>query len=300
MTTAPPPVPDSPAPPPGRPAPPATASADLGLAAVLALSIAAAVGLTVVYATGGQPQLEGLLLAVALGGIAAALGWWAKHQMPGADAEEARHPLRSTPEEIAEFRADFEAGERPVTRRRLLVAMLGTAFAALGAAALFPIRSLGPSPGSSLRTTGFRPGIRLVDADGQPLRVDGVQYDGVVTVFPDGAPGRADSQTLLLRLPAGVDRPRPGREGWSVEGCVAYSKVCTHAGCPVGLYNTDTRELLCPCHQSLFDATDGARPVFGPATRSLPQLPLAVDADGYLVAQSDYPEPIGPGYWDRG
>jgi ubiquinol-cytochrome c reductase iron-sulfur subunit len=84
-----------------------------------------------------------------------------------------------------------------------------------------------------------------------------------------------------------------------VDGCVAYSKICTHAGCPVGLYDTETRELLCPCHQSLFDATDGARPVFGPATRSLPQLPLAVDAEGFLVARSDYPEPVGPGYWDR-
>ena len=282
-----------------RPPPTDASMASLGLAVALLVSTAAAIGLTIVYASGGQPQLEGALLATSLGGIAVALGWWAKHQMPGADVVEARHPLASSPEERAAFAADFEAGERPIARRRLLVGLLGTAGAALGVAALFPIRSLGPRPGRSLRTTGFTPGVRLVGDDGAPLHVDAVQYDGVLTVFPEGAVGRADSQTLLLRLPAGVDRPRAGREGWSVQGCVAYSKVCTHAGCPVGLYNTDTRELLCPCHQSLFDVTDGARPVFGPATRSLPQLPLALDADGFLVAQSDYPEPIGPGYWDR-
>jgi ubiquinol-cytochrome c reductase iron-sulfur subunit len=274
--------------------------ASIGLAIALLVSTAAAIGLTIVYATGGQPQLEGALLATALGGIAVALGWWAKHQMPGANSVEPRHALPSTDEERAAFAADFEAGERPIARRRLLVGLLGTACTALGIAALFPVRSLGPSPGGSLTTTGFRPGKRLVDTDGQPLRVDSLELDGIVTVFPDGEVGRADSQTLLLRLPPGVDQPRPGRETWTVEGCIAYSKVCTHAGCPVGLYNVETRELLCPCHQSLFDAVDGARPVFGPATRSLPQLPLALDADGFLVSQSDYTEPIGPGYWSRG
>jgi ubiquinol-cytochrome c reductase iron-sulfur subunit len=282
------------------PVPASAAAATVGLAIALLVSTSAAIGLTVVYANGGQPQLEGALLATSLGGMAVALGWWAKHQMPGADAVEQRHPLASTPEEREAFAADFRAGEQPIARRRLLVGLLGTAATALGVAALFPIRSLGPSPGGSLKSTGFGARTRLVDSDGEPVKVDTVQYDGVITVFPEGAVGRADSQTLLLRLPAGVDRPRQGRETWSVEGCVAYSKVCTHVGCPVGLYNTQTRELLCPCHQSLFDVTDGARPVFGPATRSLPQLPLALDDDGYLVAQSDYTEPIGPGYWDRG
>jgi ubiquinol-cytochrome c reductase iron-sulfur subunit len=280
------------------PPPAAQALAALGVAVALLLATGAAVGLTVVYATGGQPQLEGVLLATALGGLALALGWWA-HQMPGADSTEHRHPLPSTPDERAAFAADFRAGERPIARRRLLLGLLGTAATALGVAAVFPIRSLGPRPGNALRTTGFRPGTRLVDSDGRPLTVDGVEFDGVVTVFPEGAVGRADSQTLLLRLPAGVDRPRPGRETWSVQGCVAYSKVCTHAGCPVGLYNTETRELLCPCHQSLFDVLDGAKPFFGPAARPLPQLPLSIDNEDHLVAQQDYPEPIGPGYWDR-
>jgi ubiquinol-cytochrome c reductase iron-sulfur subunit len=93
---------------------------------------------------------------------------------------------------------------------------------------------------------------------------------------------------------------REGRETWGPEGYVAFSKVCTHAGCPVGLYQQQFKKLLCPCHQSTFDVADGASVSFGPATRPLPQLPLEVDDDGFLRAQSDYQEPVGPGFWDRG
>jgi ubiquinol-cytochrome c reductase iron-sulfur subunit len=104
---------------------------------------------------------------------------------------------------------------------------------------------------------------------------------------------------VLVRVEASRLRPRPGRETWAPEGNVAYSKICTHVGCPVGLYQAPTHELVCPCHQSTFDVLDGARPKFGPATRSLPQLPLAVDQEGFLVAQGDFDEPVGPGYWSR-
>ena len=108
-----------------------------------------------------------------------------------------------------------------------------------------------------------------------------------------------DAQTVLVRVGDGTLAPRPGRESWSPEGLLAFSKVCTHAGCPVGLYQADTHQLLCPCHQSAFDVLDRARPTFGPATRALPQLPLVVDDEGYVRAQSDFHEPVGPAYWDR-
>ena len=94
--------------------------------------------------------------------------------------------------------------------------------------------------------------------------------------------------------------PREGREDWTVENIVAYSKICTHAGCPVGLYQAELGLLLCPCHQSTFDVLEWARPVFGPAARSLPQLPLALDDDGYIIATGDFSGPVGPGFWDRG
>jgi ubiquinol-cytochrome c reductase iron-sulfur subunit len=104
---------------------------------------------------------------------------------------------------------------------------------------------------------------------------------------------------LLIHAADSAVVTRAGRETWSPMGYLAFSKVCTHAGCPVGLYEHKTRQLLCPCHQSLFDVARGAKPVFGPAPRALPQLPLAVDVDGYLIAQRDFLEPVGPTYWSR-
>jgi ubiquinol-cytochrome c reductase iron-sulfur subunit len=164
-------------------------------------------------------------------------------------------------------------------------------------AALFPIRSLGSRPGRSLYRTDWRPGRRLVTEDGGPLRPDELVPHSVVTVYPEGHVESADAQTLLIRLPDEVEPPGP--DGWTVGGLCAFSKICTHAGCPVGLYQAATQELFCPCHQSTFSVPAGAEPTFGPATRPLPQLPLAVDDAGFLVAQSDFPEPVGPGFWTR-
>ena len=92
----------------------------------------------------------------------------------------------------------------------------------------------------------------------------------------------------------------PGREDWNVDGIVAYSKICTHVGCPVALYEQHTHHLLCPCHQSTFDVTREAKVVFGPASHPLPQLPITVNEEGFLVARSDFQEPVGPVYWERG
>jgi ubiquinol-cytochrome c reductase iron-sulfur subunit len=111
--------------------------------------------------------------------------------------------------------------------------------------------------------------------------------------------GSAVDQTMLIRPQATPFVTKPGRGSWTPDEYVAYSKVCTHAGCPVGLYQEQLKQLLCPCHQSLFNVTEGARPVFGPAPRPLPQLPLMIDDNGFLVAQSGYHEPIGPGFWER-
>jgi ubiquinol-cytochrome c reductase iron-sulfur subunit len=271
------------------------------IAGSFAVSGMAAVGLAVVYALGGQPQLEGVLLGLALGGLAAGLGVWASRIMTGGEQVEERHELPSTDLERRELWHDFEQGERPLlTRRKTLLGLFGLAAGGLGLAALFPIRSLGVAPASHLRRTAWKAGSRVVTGDGELVRVDTLPVGGVLTVWPEGAGQPADSQTLLIRVEDGALKGSRGRADWAPSGYVAYSKICTHAGCPVGLYNTETHQLLCPCHQSLFDVLDGARPIFGPATRSLPQLPLEFGADGYLTSRSDYTTPVGPGFWDRG
>jgi ubiquinol-cytochrome c reductase iron-sulfur subunit len=265
---------------------------------LLLIAMAAAVGLAILYVAGGQVQIEGVLLAAALGALAIAIGMWAKHFMPQGPVEEDRPVLESSARERAAVAAEFDQGERTVLSRRVLVMMLVGAVGAIGAVALFPLRSLGPDVLPDLRRTAWKKGKRLVDESGRTIRVEELEVDGVITVFPEGVTEdeKSDSQTLLLRLEDGVLKPQAGREGWSPDGYVAFSKVCTHAGCPVGLYQAETHQLVCPCHQSVFDVTAAAKAVFGPATRPLPQLPLAVE-DGYLVASDGYQEPIGPSFW---
>ena len=223
----------------------------------------------------------------------------AKYLLPQGPYVEGRETLPSSDEDQAAFAADFERGEGWLSRRGFLLKMLGLAAGAVGIAALFPIRSLGPNPGQSLFRTKWRRRSLVVDEQGEPVGVDTLSVGGALTVFPEGHVDVEDSQTILIRLSRDDVVTRPGRESWGPQGYVGFSKVCTHAGCPVGLYQQQFKKLLCPCHQSTFSVPDGAKPVFGPATRSLPQLPLMVDDDGMLRAQSDYTEPVGPGFWDR-
>ncbi len=256
------------------------------------------VGLTIVYAIGGQPQAEGVLLAVALFGLGFGLVTWAHRLMPHGPFEEPRELPTSEAEREA-FEKDLEQ-VGVLGRRKILIGALIAAAGSLGVAALFPIRSFGPNPGRSLRTTPWRRGRRLVTDSNTPIRAADVPLEGLVTAFPEGFPNSADGQIVLIRVIPGLLQPPPGRATWSPGGFIAFSKVCTHAGCPVGLYQAETHQLLCPCHQSAFDVLDQAKVVFGPAFRALPQLPIAIDPDGYLVAQSDFHEPIGPSYWNRG
>jgi ubiquinol-cytochrome c reductase iron-sulfur subunit len=266
------------------------------------LAMGAAIALTVVYWEGGQPQAEGILLAVVLGGIGVGIVLWAKHFMPTEEVAEDRHPMESSEEDIAAFTADFQAGGSTLQRRRVLVATAGGACAALGVALLFPIRSLGPRPGRGFKQTAYKGGdIRVVDEDGMPVQPRDLPVDGFITVWPDGHTDDADASTLLIHFRSDQDfQPEAGREDWTVDDIVAYSKICTHVGCPVGLYQAELGLLLCPCHQSTFDVMRHAKPIFGPAARSLPQLPLALDDDGFIIATGDFSGPVGPGFWDRG
>ena len=268
----------------------------------LAVAIVAGVGLFVVYFSGGQTQVEGVLFAIAFGALGIALGIWANHLLDAREVVEERHELTSGAagrQALGDALAE-EVGPA-ITRRSMLVKLLIGAAGALGLALLLPVLSLGPAPGNSLKVTPWARGKRVVDEDGEPVELNQVPENGFLTVFPEGAEGAADAQTLLIRVRPGSLNLPPERMAGVPEGThVAYSKICTHAGCPVGLYRAESQSLICPCHQSQFDVANGGKPFFGPAARPLPQLPLGVDEEGILVAQGDFPEPVGPAFWDRG
>jgi ubiquinol-cytochrome c reductase iron-sulfur subunit len=138
----------------------------------------------------------------------------------------------------------------------------------------------------------------VVTADGSVVTAQDLPVGGILTVFPEGHAEAADSQTVLIRVDPALLQLPTGRGDWAPGGLLAYSKICTHAGCPVGLYEQRTHLLFCPCHQSVFTVLDGAIPISGPAVRPLPQLPLELDADGTIRARGDFPEPVGPGFWN--
>lgn len=261
------------------------------------IAFVSGIGLLVVYLLGGQTQVEGLLLTACLGGIGVGVVIWAQRLMPARVEIEPRGHVATRPEELAGFSESLieEAG---FTRRTLLIRALGGAFAGLAAALAIPVLSLGPAPGRSLFETAWSAGRRLVLAGGEPVTAEQLPVGGVLTVFPEGVEFDANAATLLVRVePDLLELGDPG-SAWAPEGFVAYSKICTHAGCPVGLYRATQHVLICPCHQSEFDVLRGAVPISGPAARPLPQLPIRLQPDGTFVATGDFEEPVGPSFWD--
>ncbi len=246
----------------------------------------------------------GLFLGLALTGLGIAVIGYAKWLLPDEEAVQERHDgysaefdRRSTAASITEMVDASQLGRRTLIKRTL-----GLSFLGLGGIAVAPLIGLFKKPGKSLVTTPWKKGIRLVRDDGTPIKPADLKPGGLETVFPDvpGATLLSDTPTMLLRLrPTVTVKIRPGRDGYHYGDYYAYSKVCTHAGCPVSLYEQQDNRLLCPCHQSQFDVLDGCRPIFGPASRSLPQLPIGVDEQGYFIAKSDYTEPVGPAFWER-
>jgi quinol---cytochrome c reductase iron-sulfur subunit len=239
---------------------------------------------------------------------------WGKYLMPQGPFVEERHTMASSPDERDAMAAALvERSAVVVKRRRLLGGLFALGAGIFGIVAIFPLlRSLGPVPGTTLDQNGWRRNTLLVDANGRPVRRETMVVGGIMTVYPRYAvhpnegpqgditeQGQAVDQTVLIRLSDQDVTTMPGRETWAPAGYVAYSKVCTHLGCPVGLYEQQLELLVCPCHQSMFNVRDGAVPTFGPAPRPLPQLPLMFNDQGYLVAQAPYDQPVGPGFWER-
>jgi ubiquinol-cytochrome c reductase iron-sulfur subunit len=265
------------------------------------------IGIMVVYWTGGQVQLEGGLLAGATGFLGVGLVIWAKKLLPGHDIVGSRevHHRTSEPEERAAVVESLSRGTDAMMSRRgfLVKKVLGPVGAVFGIALLWPLASLGPRPDRALYKTKWYPVARLVTEDGRAVSVSDVMVDGLLTVFPEGYIDDASSPAVLINVGGQPVQARPGQASFEVisgeNGLVCFSKICTHAGCAVSLFNVLSMQLVCPCHQSTFNILEDCKPVFGPAPRPLPQLPLGVDPEGYLIARSDFIEPIGPGFWNR-
>ncbi|GAA4188931.1 MULTISPECIES: ubiquinol-cytochrome c reductase iron-sulfur subunit [Microbispora] len=258
------------------------------------------------YALGGT-------LALALLSLGAGVTVWVRQIMPKYNLVQERHLMASDADTRGYVKETFLQGadESGFVKHRLLRRTLLLAAAPLGLAPLVLLKDLGPLPGTSLRHTvwgepmkGGKPRRLVVEGTGQPIRAaDFNSPGGILSVVPEGYEedlnALAKATLILLKF-----RPEEIKSGtnknWTVDGIVAYSKICTHVGCPAALYEQTTHHILCPCHQSTFDAADGAKVIFGPAARPLPQLPLGIDEEGYLVAKSDFKVPVGPSFWERG
>jgi ubiquinol-cytochrome c reductase iron-sulfur subunit len=257
--------------------------------AFLALTVLGALGATLAAALGSPPAILAGSLAVAFAGLAGAAAAAAVGLRARDDLTEPREPRGPTlPSPLPE-----DGGMSRRVFGKMWFAALG-AFAVLG---LVPLVSLARRPGRR-ELTGWRAGLRLVDENNRPIARDRLADGGIATVFPQDGVGLPDASAVLIRVPPELLHSA-GRNGAAVDGYVAFSKVCTHAGCPVALYRHRSHELYCPCHQSRFDVLRGAKNVAGPAPRPLPALALDVDAQGYLVARGDFDAPVGPDDWDR-
>ena len=260
-------------------------------AASLCLAACGSIGFIAAYAMGGMRLFEGLALAAATAGFTAAALALAFGILPRRQVVDEREDFAAMTTDRKDETAEVRRSEGDLSRARTLARLFGAAATLFVVALVVPLRSLGPAIGDSLFRTKWRRGLELVREDGTPVRVRDLDVNGVVTVFPQGAIGDARSQTMLIRLPDDA--------AGTAQGYIAYSKVCTHAGCPVALYRSEAKELMCPCHQSVFNVLDDGAVVSGPADHALPRLPIDVRGDGYLVATGDFPVPVGPGFWER-
>ena len=255
-------------------------------------------------------EVLGLGLGIALFAIGVGAIHWAKTLMPDDEIVNERHEMRSSDEDREEAVASLKEGAAGagLGRRKLIRNSLLGAMAPLGLLAILPLRDLGPLPGNKLAQTAWKKGIRIVtDPIGQPVRPEDIPIGGVVHVLPEGINDlpeplneKAKAAVILIRLAPEQLTKRGDPHGWAYDGIVAYSKICTHVGCPVGLYEQKSHHLLCPCHQSTFDVLENCKVIFGPANRKLPQLPITVNEQGFLVARDGFAEPVGPSYWERG
>ncbi|WP_406418715.1 Rieske (2Fe-2S) protein [Streptomyces sp. NBC_00873] len=252
----------------------------------------------------------GLTLGVALLTIGAGAVHWARTLMSDVEVADDRHAIAAEPETRAKVLADFAAGaeESALGRRKLIRNTMFGALALVPLSGVVLLRDLGPLPEKKLRNTLWAKGKQLINMNTMlPLRPEDVAVGSLTFAMPEGLNEDAEdfqnqmakAALMIIRIQPENIKDKRERE-WAHEGIVAFSKICTHVGCPISLYEQQTHHVLCPCHQSTFDLSDGARVIFGPAGHALPQLRIGVNTEGNLEALGDFEEPVGPAFWERG
>ncbi len=264
---------------------------DAAIASALFVAILGSAIFIAAYFITADRLFEGLGLAIAAAGLCAAAVGWAFWIIPEEQVVDEIETYPSPPGERASQSSEVAEDVREVTRSRVLIGLLGAALGSFGLALILPLRSLGLAPDNLLFHTRWRKGQRVVREDGSLVHVDDVNVDSSLTIFPEDATDDAQSVATLIRVPEGT----PG----TADGFLVYSRLCTHAGCPVALYRADVKELICPCHQSVFDVLANGAVIAGPADHALPRLPIEVGDDGVLRATGDFPDPVGPGFWEH-
>jgi ubiquinol-cytochrome c reductase iron-sulfur subunit len=293
-------------PPKAPPPPPLASERDVRkVVALLAITTASGLAFIVAFFASWNTQVLGATLGIALVALAGALVLAGAKLAPQGLVQHPRPRRGGEPEVEQEVAVDAATPVGGIPRRRLLLGAAGAAGGVLGTAAILPALSLGDRPGGAIGSSPWRDGNLLVDVDGKPFVAADVALGAFLTAFPEGADTRElGSPVVVVRVEASALRLPAGREGWAPRGILAFSKICTHAGCAIALFRYPVYEetskgpaLVCPCHYSTFDVMRGARVEFGPAVRSLPQLPLAVDGAGHLVAAGPLSGPVGPSWW---
>lgn len=299
--------------------------AELQVAGMFSVAAVLALAFCVFYFTIGEEQtflgwsalnfalgmtLAGSLLLIGIGAIQ-----WAKKLMGDHEIIEMRHTAVSSDEDRSETLQALNAGieESGFARRPLIRNSLLGAMGMLGLPAIVLLRDLGPLPYGQYETV-WKKGMRVVnDVSGTPIKPSDLEVGSLVNAEPailfatdeeghavlhahEAMAAKAKAAVIIVRMRPEDITPGKGRENWGIDGILCYSKICTHVGCPISLWEQQTHHVLCPCHQSTFDLADAGRVIFGPAERSLPQLPLGVDDEGYLIAMSDFPEVVGPSF----
>ena len=251
----------------------------------------------------------GLGMAISLFFIGMGAIHWAKTLMPDTEVIAERHEFRSPDSDRKDFvdAVKSGAGASGLGRRSLIKRSLG---AALGLSALSPLlllRDLGPLPGKELEKTTWKSGTYLVtDPGNRRIKASDLEVGAVAQVLPEiehpehrKLSDIGKDAVLLIRLRPQEFNLEADKLAMTHDGIIAFSKICSHMGCAVALYEQQTKHLLCPCHQSTIDVTRGAKVIFGPSARPLPQLDITIDGEGYLVARNEFSEPVGPSFWER-